>query len=276
MTVDYRAMLQSAAESTLAEFNSKLVPGKERILGVRMPVIRRIARDIIDDDWRQIADSSPEYLEEEILKGIVIATAPISIEERISASEGFIPTIDNWSVCDSFSCSWRFDIDESRKAWDFLSSYMASGKEFEMRTSVVSRMWLFKDKASCRSLLGDLASFDNPGYYYRMGSAWAVATVFSEYPDMAEELLSSNRLEPWTHNKAIQKIGESLKTSKEDRARLRLLKRQVRALRFVYYRCSHCKPHDKRFSRICEEHQGGPPRSLRKDGKPPHTPHPRH
>lgn len=95
-----------------------------------------------------------------------------------------------------------------------------------MRTSVVSRMWHFRDEENCRHLLQDIASHDNSGYYYRMGSAWAVATIFSEYPEMVEELLESNRLEPWTHNKAIQKIDESLKTSKEDKVRLRLLRRR--------------------------------------------------
>ena len=226
MTVDYRSMLNSATESRLSVFNSKLIPGKKRILGVRMPVIRRIAQEVVKDDWSQILDLSPDCLEEEILKGVVIATAPISIDKRISASKGFIPTIDNWAVCDSFCCSWRFSRNESREAWDFLSSYMDSGQEFEMRVSVVSRMWLFRDKASRRQLLEDLATHDNPGYYFRMGSAWAIATVFSEYPEMAETLLASNRLEPWTHNKAIQKIDESLKTSKKDKARLRLLKRK--------------------------------------------------
>ena len=211
MTVDYRSMLNSATESKLSVFNSKLIPGKKRILGVRMPVIRRIAQEIVKDDWSQILDLSPDCLEEEILKGVVIATAPISIDKRI---------------CDSFCCSWRFSRNESREAWDFLSSYMDSGQEFEMRVSVVSRMWLFRDKASRRQLLEDLATHDNPGYYFRMGSAWAIATVFSEYPEMAETLLASNRLEPWTHNKAIQKIDESLKTSKKDKARLRLLKRK--------------------------------------------------
>ena len=224
MTVDYRTMLNSTAESKLSEFNSKLIPGKKKILGVRMPVIRRIAQNIVKDDWSQILDISPDYLEEEILKGVVIAIAPVSIDERISTSKEFIPTIDNWAVCDSFCYSWKFEKAESQRAWDFFSTYMESGLEFEMRTSVVSRMWHFKDETSCRYLLQDLATHDNPGYYYRMGSAWALATVFSEYPEMVEKLLESKLLEPWTHNKAIQKIGESLKTSKEDKIRLRLLK----------------------------------------------------
>lgn len=75
MTVDYRTMLNSAAESKLSEFNSKLIPGKKKILGVRMPIIRRIAQSIVKDNWNQIMNLSPDCLEEEILKGVVIATA---------------------------------------------------------------------------------------------------------------------------------------------------------------------------------------------------------
>ena len=49
--IPFRQMLVEASEPRLAEFNSKLVPGKENILGVRMPAIRRIASQIIKDGW---------------------------------------------------------------------------------------------------------------------------------------------------------------------------------------------------------------------------------
>ena len=66
-----------------------------------MPIIRRIAQDIVKNDWEQILNPSPDCLEEEILKGVVIATAPISIDDWISASRRFIPTIDNWPYATS-------------------------------------------------------------------------------------------------------------------------------------------------------------------------------
>ena len=60
MTVDFRGMLRDASEPRLAEFNSKLTPGKDCIIGVRVPVIRDIARRVVGDDWRQILDGEPE------------------------------------------------------------------------------------------------------------------------------------------------------------------------------------------------------------------------
>ena len=113
MTVDFRGMLRDASEPRLAEFNSKLTPGKDRIIGVRVPVIRDIARRVVGDDWRQILDGEPESFEEEMLRGVVIATAPVTADERIRLTEDFLHYVDNWATCDIFCNSWKFKKDES-------------------------------------------------------------------------------------------------------------------------------------------------------------------
>ena len=108
MTVDFRGMLRDAAEPELAAFNSKLTPGKEGIIGVRVPVIRDIARKVVRDGWEQILDGEPESFEEEMLRGVVIATAPVTVAEKISLTEGFLDYVDNWATCDIFCNSWKF------------------------------------------------------------------------------------------------------------------------------------------------------------------------
>ena len=86
MTVDFRGMLRDAAEPDLAEFSSKLTPGKQGIIGVRVPVIRNIARQVVKDGWEQILDGEPESFEEEMLRGVVIATAPVGSASRRTSS----------------------------------------------------------------------------------------------------------------------------------------------------------------------------------------------
>ena len=49
--IDYRRILKDEAEPKYAEFSSKLIPGKEGIMGVRVPKIRALAKRIIKDDW---------------------------------------------------------------------------------------------------------------------------------------------------------------------------------------------------------------------------------
>ncbi len=226
MTVDYRGMLAAAAEPELAEFNSRLTPGKAGIRGVRVPEIRRIARAVVRDDWTQVMGSEPDGFEEEMLRGIVIATAPVATSERISLTEGFLRHVDNWATCDVFCNSWRCPDGDADLAWDYFSSLIDSGEEYRMRVSVVARMSLFGDDGDrMAELLEDIASHDHPGYYYRMGAAWAVSEVYVRFPDAAEGLLRSNRMEPWTHNRSIQKIRESRRVSAEDKERLGALRR---------------------------------------------------
>ena len=198
MTVDFRGMLRDASEPRLAEFNSKLTPGKDRIIGVRVPVIRDIARRVVRDDWRQILDGEPESFEEEMLRGVVIATAPVTADERIRLTEDFLDYVDNWATCDIFCNSWKFK---------------------------KGRMSLFKDGEHCRLLLEDIATHDHPGYYYRMGAAWAVSMVYVDHPEMTDELIRSGRMEVWTHNKSIQKIRESRRVPGEKKEELRALRR---------------------------------------------------
>lgn len=186
-----------------------------------------MARDIVNGDWRSFLETEPVYHEEGVLRGIVIATAPVDIMERERLLDAFVPTIRDWATCDTTCSSLRLRDGEGDEAWRYLSSLMASGDEFAMRFSVVSRMTLFKDAERSAMLLEDLATHDNPGYYYRMGAAWAVSAIYVSHPDLATGLLESGRLEPWTHNMSIRKICESRRVTDSDRGRVRALRRSA-------------------------------------------------
>lgn len=223
---DYIAELHSHAEPKLAEFSSKLNPGKGDVIGVRIPTIREIAKRIVKDDWKAFLDIEPECFEEEVLHGLVIATAPMGIEERIALTDGFLHIVDNWATCDIFCVSWKFKKADADRAWTYFSSLIDSDDEFRMRVSVVARFSLFKDAEHSKKLLEDIATHDHPGYYYRMGSAWAVSTIYIRCPEPVVSLLESGLMETWTHNKSIQKICESRRVTDGDRMLVKGLRRR--------------------------------------------------
>ena len=225
--IDYRRALRESADPQLADFNSKLTPGKQGIMGVRIPEIRRIARAVVKDDWRGFLEDEPQCFEEEVLKGIVIATAPMDVGERISLTDGFLHHVDNWATCDVFCNSWIVPKGGYGPAWDYFSSLIESGDEFRMRVSLVARMSLSEDGDHDMMLLEDIATHDNPGYYYRMGAAWAVSVIYMRSCGPVMDLLRSHRMEPWTHNKSIQKICESRRVSPEERSEVRALRRRA-------------------------------------------------
>jgi len=224
--IDYSSRIMELADPENAAFVSKLTPGKEGILGARVPQIRALAKEVVKDDWRAVLENEPANFEEEMLFGLVIATADMPVEERIERSRAFLPRIDNWSVCDTFCSAWRAGRGERDAAWAFFASLIGTGEEFPMRVSLIARMSMFKDEDSTRMLLEDIMSHDNPGYYYRMGAAWAVSVCYVRFPGMTEDALMSGRLCDWTQNKSIQKIRESYRVSPEDKERLKALKRR--------------------------------------------------
>ncbi len=225
--IDYRGMLRKSAEPEYAKFISSLTPDHDKVLGVRVPRVREIAKAILRDDWRQILGMDPEYLEEEMLVGIVIASAPIGTAERIELIERFLPHVTSWATCDIFCSTMRMPKDDPELLWDYLSSLMGTGSAYPMRLSLVARMSIYKDEKHSRAILEDIETHDNAEYYYRMGAAWAVSVIYVSFPDMVIDLLERGRMEAWTHNKSIQKIRESRRVSAEDKERVRALRRRV-------------------------------------------------
>ena len=62
-------------------------------------------------------------------------------------------------------------------------------------------------------------------YYAKMMVAWFFATALAKQWDAAVVYLQQNRLEPWTHNKTIQKARESYRITAGQKEYLKTLKR---------------------------------------------------
>jgi 3-methyladenine DNA glycosylase AlkD len=217
-------MLQEAAEPDYAAFSSKLVPGRKDIIGVRVPRMRAIAKDIAKDDWRLFLEDTPRNFEEVFVRGLVIATAAMDTDERIPLTDRFLDMIDNWSVCDSFCGSWKFPRRDSERVYDYFASLMDSGDEFRMRASMVFRMSKFIDDGHVGDILSDIQVYRHEGYYYRMGAAWAGSFCYIKYPDRTREALESGRMDDWTFRKTIQKICESYRVPEADKEYLKRLR----------------------------------------------------
>ncbi len=61
-------------------------------------------------------------------------------------------------------------------------------------------------------------------YYVKMMIAWYFATALSKQYDAIIPFIEEKKLEPWTHNKTIQKAIESYRITDEQKAYLRTLK----------------------------------------------------
>ena len=55
-----RNMLVDLADEDYRAFHSKLVPGTENILGVRVPELRKLAKKLVKENWREYFEAAPD------------------------------------------------------------------------------------------------------------------------------------------------------------------------------------------------------------------------
>ncbi len=226
-----RQRLSALSDPDYRRFNAGLLPGVKGILGVRMPQLRKIARELLREDWRkwiaEIEAADTVCYEERMLQGLVISLAPCPIEERLAYTARFVPRIDNWAVCDAFCRKLRPD--ERETVWRFIQPYFRSDAPYDLRFAAVMSLQNFTDPEHVAELLQLLGAIRHEAYYVRMGVAWAVAECYSSAPERTGEWLANDcPLDDRTYDKALQKIIESHRTPDSVRQRLRAMKRRNR------------------------------------------------
>jgi 3-methyladenine DNA glycosylase AlkD len=224
-----KAVLRELADKKYREFISKLTPKAGEILGVRLPLLRRLGREIARGDWRcYLAQTDDEYFEEIMLQGIVIGLVKTSIEEKLRLVAGFLPKINNWAVCDSFCAGLKFAGEDKARVWEFLQGYFNSDREFEIRFAVVMLINYYIESDYIGFFPGLFDKIRHDGYYVKMAVAWASAACYAKYPEQTMAYLENNDLDDFTHNMALRKIIESRKTDRETREIIRGMRRKNR------------------------------------------------
>lgn len=218
--------LLGMADPAYRDFNARIIPGAGEMLGIRIPRLRELARQIArDDNWREfVARSDCRWFEERMLQGMVIGTVRCPIDEKLDLVARFVPRIDNWAVCDCFC--WRLRPAEREPMWRFIQPYFRSEAEYDVRFAVVMATANFIDEEHLEALLRHFEAFRHEAYYARMGVAWAVSVCFVKFPErMHRWLEEACPLDDWTFNKSIQKITESLRVGPDDKNFVRALHR---------------------------------------------------
>lgn len=207
-------------------FSSKLLPGVNDVMGVRLPILRKFAKSIVKEDWRYyLENAKDDSFEEVMLQGMVIGYIDCSFEERINYIESFVPKINNWSTCDSFCSGLKFAQFNQSKLWRYIVNYMNSNQEYEIRFGVVMTLFYYLDDEYIDEVFIQLDDIDHEGYYVKMAVAWAISIAFLKFPEKTEVYLKNNKLDDFTYNKALQKICESLKVDNEIKKSIQQMKR---------------------------------------------------
>ncbi|WMJ81717.1 DNA alkylation repair protein [Clostridium sp. MB40-C1] len=222
-----REQIFKLADEEYKNFQSKLCPGNDNIVGVRLPILRKLAKQIAKENWREyMSTAEDKYYEEVMLQGMVLGHVKADIEEILNYIKNFIPKINNWAVCDSFCAGLKFTKRNMDKVWNFIQPYLSSTEEFEIRFAVVMLLDFYIEENYIDRVLKLLDETKHEGYYVKMAVAWAISICYVKFPEKTMEYLKSNTLDDFTYNKALQKIIESLRVDKQTKILLRSMKRK--------------------------------------------------
>ena len=156
-----REHLLSLQDTKYQKFHSALCPGIDNIIGIRIPVLRKLANEILRDGdyptYLQKALYEPfVYSEEATLCGMILGLLKIDFTELLENLNIFVPRIDNWAVCDVTCGGLKVFKKNQTQGREFLQQYLASPREYELRFAVVMLMNYYNDDTYIDSTLKEL------------------------------------------------------------------------------------------------------------------------
>ena len=208
------------------EFTSKSIPNIsiDKIIGVRIPVIRLLAKEIKNEKYIDdfLLELPHKYHEENLLHGIILSIRYKDIDELLKQLDKFLKYADNWAVTDIISPKLFKKYPD--KVYKYIIKWIKSNDEYKIRFGVVSLLQFYLDDNYKKEILEIVNSIKYNSYYVDMAIAWFYSFALIKQYDDTIKLFQNGRLSKWIHNKAIQKAIESYRVSDSKKQYLRTLK----------------------------------------------------
>ncbi len=204
------------------EFSSSLIPNvpKERVIGIRIPALRKYAKDL--DDYEDFLNSLPHYYFEENNLHAFLIEREKDFHKCIKMLETFLPYVDNWATSDSMKP--KVLKKHKKELLDYIKKWISGKEVYMVRYGINLLMSLYLDEDFEESYLYLVAGIKSDEYYINMMRAWYFATALAKQYESTLPLIEGKILDSWTHNKTIQKAKESFRITKEQKEYLSTLK----------------------------------------------------
>ena len=207
-------------------FSAKLIPniGIDKIIGVRIPEIRKLAKEIKNEEYIEdfLNELPHKYQEEYLLHGIILSIKYKDIDVLLNKLNIFLEYADNWAVTDIISPKLFNKYPD--KAYEYILKWINSKKEYKIRFGVVSLLQFYLDDNYDKKILNVVKKIKYDSYYVKMAIAWFYSFALIKQYDDTVKLFESKQLDKWIHNKSIQKAIESYRISDTQKEYLKSLK----------------------------------------------------
>jgi 3-methyladenine DNA glycosylase AlkD len=225
ITEEIRQRLFALQDTAYRDFQVKLIPNVDpgTVIGVRTPALRSLAREYGKTETAGdfLRDLPHRYFDENQLHAFLISGIR-DFDRCMELTEGFLPYIGNLATCDQLSPKvfkkHRPELPERIREW------LRSGETYTVRFAIGMLMQHFLDEDFDPVYPEAVAKIRSEEYYINMMIAWYFATALAKQYDTILPFIEGEKLDTWTHNKAIQKAVESYRITPEQKGYLKTLK----------------------------------------------------
>lgn len=216
--------IKENSEEKVAAFSARLTPTADKIYGVRVPLLRELAKRIAKENPEEFLRETKNSLEEKMLHGFVIGYMKCDFNEFVKNVKYFAGLVDNWAVCDT-ACSTFAQIKKHREEFLPVITEFLSGGDFDRRLGYVMLLDYYVDKEYAPYIFAACDEVkEADGYYVKMAVSWLISVCYVKIKDETEEYFTRHKLDKFTFNKAIQKITESFRVADSDKEKLKKMK----------------------------------------------------
>ena len=223
--IDILDILKQNADDVYADFQVKLTPTikREDCIGVRVPIVRKIARQIkCSNEAQSFINTLPhKYYDEYMLHGLLVSEIK-DYNVCIKYLDEFLPYVDNWAVCDIISPKILGKYKD--KTLININKWVRSSHTFTVRFGLKTLMTYYLDKDFKKEYLEIPSKITSDEYYVNMMIAWFFATALAKQWKNTILYIENETLPPWVHNKTIQKAVESYRITEDQKLYLKSLK----------------------------------------------------
>ena len=225
MVEEIQKELFALQDTTYRDFQAKLIPNLEdgAMIGVRTPQLRKMAKQMAKrEEIGAFLEALPHtYFDENQLHAFIIAERK-DFAQCMDELICFLPYVDNWATCDQLSP--KIFRKHRQELLPYIKEWLGSGKTYVVRFAVGMLMEHFLDEDFDLVYPEMVSKVRSEEYYINMMVAWYFATALAKQYESVLPYIEEVRLDPWTHNKAIQKSIESNRITAEQKTYLRGLK----------------------------------------------------
>lgn len=204
-------------DNTYKEFNFKIIDTDYEKIGIRIPILRDIAKKIVKQDpisFLEVVDDT--YYEEVMLEGLVISMVK-DIDLSLCYFDRYIEKIDNWALCDTVVAAMKIVKTHKDIFWKKIKKYLKSKEEYTVRVALVLLLDYYIEDKYIDKIFKICNSVKIDTYYVNMAISWLVSECFIYDKNKTVEFLKQNKLNKFTQNKAISKIRDSYRVNDSDK-----------------------------------------------------------